>query len=249
MKYLLAFCLTVLPWLTVRAQVLFDADYGQPIIALVEEDPSLLVIGSDVPTFALYENGQIIYRDMAAPEPQYLEVRLNQQQAQDFILTLGLTDELLQQPRLLRASSAADQPSNELMLHFDSVKITTVYGDLRHPTSPARTRVPAAYLGVYDKLIGYSNPAAQRWLPERVEVLLTDYSNSPEAPRKWPRSFPDLRDPATVRRNDNLHVLYLDSRDYAALLKLRQELGPKQAVEINGRKFSVSVRLPFPNIQ
>jgi hypothetical protein len=35
----------------------FNDKYGQPIIVLIETDPWLMVIGSDVPTFALYENG------------------------------------------------------------------------------------------------------------------------------------------------------------------------------------------------
>ena len=38
----------------------WNGEYGQPIVVLVETDPWLMVIGSDVPTFALYENGQII---------------------------------------------------------------------------------------------------------------------------------------------------------------------------------------------
>ena len=32
--------------------------YGQPVVVLVETNPWLMVIGSDVPTFAHYENSQ-----------------------------------------------------------------------------------------------------------------------------------------------------------------------------------------------
>lgn len=248
MKYLLVLSLLLGPLLQTQAQV-FDTEYGQPILVLIEENPNLMVIGSDVPTFALYENGQIIYRDATAPDPQYRQVKLTQPQAQDFILTLGITDALLEQPRLVRASQAADQPTNELMLHFDSVKIMTVYGALRGTAAPARSGVFPGYLAVYDKLTSYTNDAAKRWVPGRVEVLLTDYSHSPAAPRKWPYIFPDLNDPTTVRRNESLYSIYIDGRDYATLLKLQKSLGPKQAVEINGRKFSVSSRVPFPNIQ
>lgn len=35
----------------------YDSLYGKPLIVLVESDPWLMVIGSDVPTFAMYEKG------------------------------------------------------------------------------------------------------------------------------------------------------------------------------------------------
>lgn len=44
--------------LTISFGQTFNEKYGQPIIVLIETDPWLMVIGSDVPTFALYENGQ-----------------------------------------------------------------------------------------------------------------------------------------------------------------------------------------------
>jgi len=48
--------------LTVTFGQTFNEKYGKPIVVLIETDPWLMVIGSDVPTFALYESGQIIYK-------------------------------------------------------------------------------------------------------------------------------------------------------------------------------------------
>ncbi|OCB77669.1 hypothetical protein B0A79_11230 [Flavobacterium piscis] len=47
--------------------------YGRPLIALIETDPWLMVIGSDVPTFALYENGQIIYKKLSVKKQNILK--------------------------------------------------------------------------------------------------------------------------------------------------------------------------------
>ena len=42
----------------------------RPLVVLLEFDPWQMVIGSDVPTFVLYDDGTIIYRNEAAePKP------------------------------------------------------------------------------------------------------------------------------------------------------------------------------------
>src|SRR5947207_391514 len=39
-----------------------ERDAGRPVLVLVETDPWAMVLGSDSPRFALYENGLAIYR-------------------------------------------------------------------------------------------------------------------------------------------------------------------------------------------
>jgi hypothetical protein len=56
-KFLLIFLL--FPGLTIAIAQRFDKTYGNPVIVFTEVNPRLLVIGSDVPAFALYEKGQI----------------------------------------------------------------------------------------------------------------------------------------------------------------------------------------------
>jgi hypothetical protein len=52
-----------------------------------------------------------------------------------------------------------------------------------------------------------------------------------------------------VKRSDRLYSLYLDKKQLEELRRLLSSLKKKQAVEVNGRKFSVSYRLPFPNLR
>ena len=231
-----------------RAQKL-NPVYGQPIIMLLETDPWLMVIGSDTPSFALYENGQIIYWRRSGQRVENVQVQHDRAQTQAFIKTLGITDSLMQGRYAFVASNATDQPTNILLLNFEKPKQVQVYGTLHNSKSEDRAQTPPAFLTVYDRLIRYDDPAATAWLPDSVEVLATAYSHSPEKPVKWNAAWHDLRSPSTVKRSEELYSIYLPKSQYEDFLKMRRQLKEKQAVEINGAKYSLSYRLPFPNLR
>lgn len=227
----------------------FNEAYGSPVIVLIETDPWLMVVGSDVPTFALYENGQIIYRKNIENKFKYFEVKLSKDKTQQLIKTFGISDSLMKLPDFIEAAAATDQPTNVLLLNFDTLKEINVYGGLRYEKSAARVKTPTSFLMVYDKLIKYDDNNAIEWLPEKIEVMLTSYSYSPEKPLLWPSGWPGLKDSTTVKRSNDLYSVYLDKKYFADFIKLAKDLKQKQAVEVNGEKFSVSYRLPFPNIK
>ena len=226
-----------------------DPVYGQPIIVLLETDPWLMVIGSDTPSFALYENGQIIFQRRSGQRVEYVQVQHDRAQTQAFIKTLGITDSLMLGRDAFVASNATDQPTNILLLNFEKTKQVQVYGSLRNPKSEDRAQTPPAFLTVYDRLIRYDDPAATAWLPDSVEVLATAYSHSPEKPVKWNAGWHDLQSPSTVKRSEDLYSIFLPKSQFEDFLKMRRQLKEKQAVEINGAKYSLSYRLPFPNLR
>jgi hypothetical protein len=227
----------------------FNATYGQPVVVLYETNPWLMVVGSDVPSFAMYENGQIIYKQVVGKQLKYVEVKHDRDQTQAIIKTLGITDSLLNERPVIEASTATDQPDNILLLNFGKVKQIQVYGSLRNAQSDARAKTPRDFLTVYDRLIHFEDQAAREWLPDTVEVMATSYGHSPEKPLKWNTTWNDLRSPTTVKRNENLYSIYLTKSQFSDLLKLLKSMREKQAVEINGEKYSLSYRLPFPNLR
>jgi hypothetical protein len=226
----------------------FDKEYGTPVIVLTQINPWLQVIGSDVPDFALYDKGRIIYKKSEAGKPKYFEVKLNEAETQQAVYALGITDSLMQLSSFIEVSQATDQPTNELVLNFDSTKIISVYGNLK-TDQKARKQTPKAFLTVYDRIIRYQSPKAKEWVPSSIEVFLTEYSHSPETPRSWPKNWPDLKDSKKVRRSENLYSLYLDKNQLEELKQLVGSLKKNQAVLVNGKKFSVSYRFPFPNLR
>jgi hypothetical protein len=227
----------------------FNEKYGQPIVVLIETDPWLMVIGSDVPTFALYENGQIIYRKVVDKKWRYFEVTNDRETTQKIIKSFGITDSLMKQQDYINASSWTDQPTNILLLNFDTLRQIGVYGQLRAGKSEARQKTPKDFLTVYDHLIDFEVNSAKEWLPDTFEVMATRYSYSPEKPLKWNKEWSDINSNTTVKRSEDLYSIYLDRKYFDEFLKLLRSLKQKQAVEINGEKYSLSYRLPFPNLR
>ena len=222
--------------------------YGRPIIALIESDPWLMVIGSDVPTFALYENGQIIYKKIIDKETKYFEVTNNKETIQKLIKSFGITDNLMKQKDYIEASTATDQPTNILLLNFDNVRQLSVYGELRNLKNQARKETPKDFLDVYDKIIKFEDKKAIEWLPNTFEVMATKYSYATEKSLKWNSEWNDIKSKSTVKRNEDLYSIYLDKKYYKEFMELLKNMKEKQAVEINGEKYSLTYRLPFPNL-
>lgn len=226
----------------------YNEVYGQPLLVLTEKDPKLMVAGADVPTFALYEGGQIIYRQQGKSSNRYYQTQLAKEQLQELIGSLLISEDLMGLPNDTAVTTISRQPVNELVLNFDTLIVKQVYGDLRND-SLARENTPFAFLKVFDKLVEFSDSQAKEWLPDKIEVLVTDYLQpSTKQALKWPAGWPTLKSPDTIWRSEKLYSLYLDQKHYKELLSLMNKLKEKQAVEINGKKFIIDYRLPFPNI-
>lgn len=225
----------------------YNETYGKPLVVLIVTDPWLMVIGSDVPVFALYDSGQVIYKTIENGHLKYYECKADREKPTVILSTLNITDSLYSLPQRISASGSTDQPYNQLILNFDSVKMINVYGNLRNTKSRANT--PKSFLSVFDAITNFKSDDAKEWLPDSVEVMLTGYSYAPEKSLQWPKDWPDLKDKTTVKRSDDLYSVYLDKKYFEDFKKLLTSMKEKQAVEVNGQKFSVAYRLPFPNIR
>jgi len=225
----------------------YNETYGKPLVVLIITDPWLMVIGSDVPAFALYDNGQIIYKKIEDGHLKYYECKTDREKPKLILSKLNITDSIYSLPQQISASTFTDQPNNQLILNFDSVKMINVYGNLRNTKSRANT--PKSFLSVFDAIANFKSNDVKEWLPDSVEVMLSGYSYAPEKSLQWPKDWPDLKDKTTVKRSDDLYSVYLDKKYFEDFKKLLASMKEKQAVEVNGQKFSVQYRLPFPNIR
>lgn len=226
----------------------WNEKYGEPIVVLIETDPWLMVIGSDVPTFALYENGQIIYKKNVDQKWKYYEVINDRETTQKIIKSFGITDSLMNEKEYFEVSNFTDQPTNILLLNFDTLKEISVYGNLHKKNIEDRKNTPKDFLTVYDNIKEFKSKNVNEWLPDNIEILLTDYSHSPDTPKSWPENWPNLNSELTLKRSEFLYSLYLPKEYFDDFIKLISDLKEKQAVEINGKKFSISYRFPFPNL-
>ena len=246
-RYILTFIFTFS--LAISFGQTFNEEYGRPIVVLIETDPWLMVVGSDVPTFALYENGQIIYRKVANKKWKYFEVKNNRETTQKIIKSFGITDSLIKQQDYIEASTSTDQPTNIMLLNFDTVRQISVYGLLRDSKNEARQKTPDYFLIVFDNIVKFESNSAKEWLPDTIEVMATKYSYSPETPLQWNKDWNDINSKTTIKRSEDLYSIYLDKKYFDDFIKLLKRMKEKQAVEINGQKYSLTYRLPFPNLR
>lgn len=222
--------------------------YGKPLIVLTETDPWLMVVGSDVPAFALYETGQIIYKLIENKELNIYEAILTEEGLQEVIQSFLIPDAIYTLPENIEASNWTDQPQNILTLNLtEKTKTINVYGQLKG-NSEDRKKTPEDFLAIYDKIKQYKNKNAKEWLPEKIEVMFWGYDYAP-GKRPWIKGFPDLNSPETVKFNDGSYTLFIDKANFDELKKYYWSMGDREAVEINGKKMSMSYRLAFPNIK
>ena len=233
------------PGLTFAQQ--FDKTYGKPLIVLTETDPWLMVIGSDIPTFALYEKGQVIYKAIENKRLIFYTLTLTQEELQKVIQSLSISDAIYKLQDNVEASWTTDQPSNILTLNIKQPKSISVYGRL-DDKSEARKKTPKEFVTVYDNIKNYRNKSAKEWIPEKIEVMFWDYNYAPDK-RSWLKGFPDLNSPTTIKFDKDSYCVFIDKENFDEFKKYYSSMGEKEAVEINGRKMAISYRLPFPNIK
>jgi hypothetical protein len=219
----------------------------QPVIVLVEHNPWLMVIGSDSPTFALYDDGLVIYL-ARTPEDRriYLWTTLGKESLDRLLASLPSDKSFAALRDDYAASDLTDQPTNVISRWIDGHRRSvTVYGNLRH-VREARWRTPPAFLKLYDSLITFSDAEARPWLPALIEVMFWPYEYAPQPSAPWPVDWPDLKSPDALRRREESWSVFLPSARFDDLKRFRENLGQQQAVRINGRKMALAWRLPFP---
>ncbi len=220
----------------------------QPLVLLYVKDPWLMVIGSDSPVFALYDNGLVIYASgKKEPEKAFLSGLLSPPELREILTTLDVERTVAGlEGKTIEASEKTDQPTNRLCYWVDGkLRAVSVYGSLR-ATNPERDRVPKPFLEVFDFLTQFRAKGAKPWLPPQIEVLIWPFDYSRETPRSWPKEWPGLDDAATKRRGNDSYSLFLDSRHFSAFLDLLRSMKSSQAVLIGERKWAISYRIPFP---
>ncbi len=220
----------------------------QPLVLLYIRDPWRMVIGSDSPRFALYDDGLIIYASgEKEPEKAFLSKLLSSVELKELLTALDLERRLTGlDGKTIDASKATDQPRNRLCYWANGkLRAVEVYGSL-HADKPEREQVPKPFLNIFDFLTQFRTNGAKPWLPPKIEVLIWPFDNSGEPPRPWPRGWPGLDDPATKKRRDRGYSLFLDSKYFSDFVNMGRSMKSGQAVLIGNKKWVVSYRIPFP---
>lgn len=226
-----------------------QSECSDPELILTEFDPWAMVIGSDSPTFAYYANGNGIYQSFEQNKGWQFKIASVSQRDKSTLASLiaNACDEFENSTRWqYTLSHWTDQPTiTTEMFCFSKWVTVSAYGDMRK-TPEVRKKAPQEFRKLYEHIVSFDPDDAQIWIPTLVEVMIWPYEYAPDESVKWPQNWPDINSPRTIKSGDSysIFISYERSSDLKKLLSTRKKKG---AVEINGRKWAVATRIPFPH--
>ena len=223
-------------------QKITDSTFGRPILLYTVYDPWAMFMGADGPLLTVYESGKVIFWK----DREYKIVQLSGDEKDDLINEMNLSDTFFLKSKGIQATLSTDQPTYVLEINFDTLKYFSVYG--RMTDKESKKSIPKQLSKIYNFVLDFDNDHAVSWVPDKIEVMLSDYSHSPETPLRWPANWPDLNSSETVTRQGGVTSIYLDKKYFDDLKKLLKKRKEKQAIEISGRKFYAEYRFPLPNL-
>jgi len=213
-------------------------------IILYERNPWRMVIGSDSPVFALYDNKELIY------------LHLNDK-GEGTYQKMVLSDEFIQThiEKLLKhfgdfkndyeLSHWTDQPTQDLIIEYNGMKKEiSIYGDLRS-NKEVRNDAPKELLKLYDFLVNFSSPDASDWEPLYYEIMVWPFEYAKKVV-DWPADLPDLHSGEIKKRGDS-YSLYLPRKFSDDFFTFYSNLSSGTAVKMNNKKWAISYRIPFPH--
>jgi hypothetical protein len=207
-------------------------------------------MGSEGPPFILYDMGKILFWKNGG----YNVTQLDEGEKMELINELNLRDTLFKKSRFYNATNpepngdiiATDNPSYSVWVNLDTLVRVSVYGYIS--SKEYRKRFPLQVLKIHDFILNFEADNSTRWIPNKIEVMLSDYSHSPDTPIQWPANWPDLNSPDTRKKEGYVTSIFLDKKYISQLTKLIKKRREKQAFEINEKKFFIGYRFPIPGL-
>ncbi|MBB5316418.1 hypothetical protein [Tunturibacter empetritectus] len=218
----------------------------QPIVLLTEYNPWAMAICSDSPSFALYVDGTVIYWQGDQRSGHYVSGHLSKIEIEN-LLSLSHLDHASEFNDWYSIVDATDMPTNVLVVNTaNGFKTVSVYGPLRHsiPDLPIR-KLPSDLQTAFETLFAFRVSDPKTWQPPFFEVIIWPFAYA-KSSTKWPADLPTVRDARSVQTKDGYN-LFIPIAKLAEYKTFVAKLQPKQAVEINGKKWTTSARFPFPH--
>ena len=232
------------------------ASQNNPVFALIEYNPWAMVMGSDSPSFVLYEDGTVVFlRKDSDKSYSYYTCNISSNKALLAKFTPQTRHDLKDEYEL---SDWTDQTTT---VFFWLGRKISVYGDILNPPEKFGSdddndiyernlklwkTCPQELRTMLKETRSFDNPQAKKWMPEKVEVMFWPYEYAPEESIIWPKKWPDLEDEDTRQRGKDSYSVYIPSDQYDEIIKFLKTRKDKGAVLINGKKMAASIRFPFP---
>jgi hypothetical protein len=240
----------IILWPAAFAHAAFDPFAGpKPIAIFIAQNPWLMVIGSDTPRVAIYENGDAIFAKKVGESYSYHVATLSTDELaalEEAWLPLLSMHDLKKSYEL---SWATDQTTSMFYLrHGEQSVAVSAYGLDCQRRPPARSAevLPALLSQVHRKFCALTFEQSREWVPQYIEVMLWDYSYAPSESIEWPKAWPSISSERAIKRGE-AYSIFLDGSELQNLQEFLATQKEKGAIVLEGKKWAVSYRFTFPN--
>ena len=226
----------------------------KPIAILLQENPWAAVMGAETPRIAIYENGEVIYSrgDPAQKGSAYFYAELSFPALADVLNHLKPVADLKNLKPMYNLPDDNNQGASLFYLSVDGkVVVTSVYGlnpqDDREGFR-VRTvgRIPDELRELYHYLLTIDFTESRPWRPAFVEAMIWPFEGDPDKTLVWPKAWPGL-DSGRTKERKNGYSIFLDGSQRDELKDFLSGEKERDAVEINGKKWTVASRPAFPS--
>ena len=214
---------------------------SKPLLVIIGANPWRMVIGSDSPTFALYEDGTVIYsaEKASANEPFRSRTVPDAKQKADELLAFDVG----KMKKRYTLTSWTDQPTTAI---WTPTKRIVIYGDWRNPRKMDKEPLPAEIATALQRIEKECSAAGTPWLPDKIEVMFWPYEYAPDKSIIWPKDWPGLNAKDTKTRGHDQFSVFLAAEKLPDLRKFLATRSERGAVLIDDKKMAASYRFPFP---
>jgi hypothetical protein len=164
-----------------------------------------------------------------------------------------------------------EPPETVLIINKHYKKIITMSGSISL-MDEEQTKEHEELVKIYNNIINYNNPNAERWMPDYIEQLMTDWANEYSTSiylrkndfgkyegydyiNEWPSSFPDMFSRNTININGSDYVFLIKNELYSDFFKYKIENFSdnewEKIIIINGKELWLynPYYFPLPNIK
>jgi len=212
---------------------------NQPILVGVVYEHWGSPFGADIPEFALYHDGTVIFKkEVNDYENILLKAKLSQAAMDSLMNELQVFPEFTTLSKYYQLTETTCRDIY-IITAWDKLKQyqVKIYGH------PKIDRAPALFANIFEFMLNYDNVNAREWQPKKIEVLLSEFKKTKRKKDDWPDYFPDLNDNFSINRGNGEYSVYV-SREY---LNKLEKLKKKRIIRIDNRKYWIKLRFPFPN--
>jgi hypothetical protein len=208
-----------------------------------------MVIGSDTPKIAIYEDGHVIFlRLVEGKRAQYFHTKLSSEDLAEIIDRLASFGDYPELKPFYRLTSWTDNPTTKVYISIDAnLLVTSVYGlSYLYPLQEKWNleELPKTIEDLHSYLTSLDFPDAKPWSPKYVEVMLWKGAGMGRS-AKWPTGWPGLDSPNALQRG-RAYSIFLPGEKLPELEALLISDKGIRPVSIDGKRWAVSWRFTFP---